>query len=365
MVLVPKIPYPRYSLLLFASWFAATSQSFVNICGCAGTKCEKRHFLTAFASPTSSSIQEQQLELSSGVKMQIMSSLPENYHPNKPPILFLHGSFHGAWCWTEQFFPYFASKGYPVIAPSWRGTGGTYAGDGVKKVRIMEHVADLKCVMDRLTEIVPLDGNSKPPVVVAHSFGGLAVMKALEEDPKLASRLSGIVMMCSVPPSGNGRMTMRYLRRSLIDSYKITVGFAMKRCLTNEDLCRQLFFGGTKKTLADGSIEDYGVSDADVQRFQQYFARDSVATIDILDLAKQLPSSKTVDGRAPFLNVLPACLVIGATDDFIVDKEGVEETAVYFGVERPIIVDSPHDIMLGGKWENAAQELSKWLEMNF
>ncbi len=350
-----------YCCLLF-SWLPQCN-SFITV-SCDGWRnCEKRKFSASFGSV--SSVQEQRIDLASGTRMQIMTLLPEDYQRNKPPLLFLHGSFHGAWCWTEKFFPYFASKGHPVIALSWRGTDGTYAGDGVKKVKIMEHVDDWRCVVDRFPEIAGLDSNWKPPVVIAHSFGGLAVMKALEEDPTMTSKLSGIVMMCSVPPSGNGKMTMRYLRRSLMDSYKITIGFAMKRCLKNEDLCRQLFFGGSKKVLPDGSIDDYGVSDDDIKRFQQYFARDSKATIDILDLSKKLPSLQAIDGRAPFVNELPPCMVLGATGDFIVDKEGVDETATYFGVDRPVIVDSPHDVMLGGKWENAAKELSCWLQTNF
>ena len=295
--------------------------------------------------------------------MQIISVLPDKKNTKtKRPILFLHGSFHGAWCWTEKFFPYFASKGHPLVALSWRGTGGTYAGEGVKKVKIEDHVADLRCVVDILPEILATGTALQEPIVVAHSFGGLAVMKGLEEDPEFATRLGGIVMMCSVPPSGNGKMTMRYLRRSLIDSYKITVGFAMKRCIQNEDLCRQLFFGGRKQILADGSVDDFGVSDDDVECYQAYFKRDSEATIDLLDLSKKLPSKNTLDGRAPFADELPPCLVMGAAHDFIVDREGVDETARYFGVGMPIIIDSPHDVMLGAKWKNAAGELAKWIE---
>lgn len=346
-----------HSLFVICSAFAPLGYGDTGVVG------DGHGVLNASVSPEfSTSIKERHVELSSGARMQILSLLPDNYPTDKPPIIFVHGSFHGAWCWAEKFFGHFASQGYPVIAPSWRGTGGTYAGDGVKKVKIMEHVADFKCLLNQLREIASLDSSSKPPVVVAHSFGGLAVMKALEDDPTICSKISGIVMMCSVPPSGNGKMTMRYLKRSLVDSYKITVGFAMKRCLQNEDLCRQLFFGGSKKVFPDGSIEDYGVSDADVKRFQEYFARDSAATIDLLDLAKKLPSQRVVNGRAPFVDALPPCLVIGAIDDFIVDKEGVAETATYFGVARPIMVDSPHDVMLGSKWKHAAEELSRWLK---
>ena len=54
-------------------------------------------------------------------------------------------------------------------------------------------------------------------------------------------------------------------------------------------------------------------------------------------------------------------MVLGATRDFIVDSEGVEETARYFGVSSPIFVDSPHDVMLGRNWEYSAEALATWL----
>ncbi len=290
--------------------------------------------------------------------MLVESSKPKNL-TNKPPLLFLHGSFHGSWCWSEHFFPFFVERGFPVVAPNLRGTGGTKAGDGVKKVKIMEHVADFNAFLE---DVLPQLGYTDvKPIVVCHSFAGLAVMKYLEQNP--ATRFSGIVMMCSVPPSGNGKMTKRYLRRSLVDSWKITAGFAMKRVLKNDVLCRELFFGGKTKTREDGSIENYGLADDDILRYQAYFARDSDATIDLFDLATQLPSSATtLDGRALFVAQLPPCLVMGATDDMVVDRDGVTETAKYFGQDDFKLVDSPHDVMLGAKWQNAAIALHKWIE---
>ena len=302
-------------------------------------------------------------ELSSGVRMQVMSSLPKRKN-SKPPILFLHGSFHGSWCWAERFFPYFVNKGYAVVAPNWRGTAGCFAGEAVRKVKIMEHVADLQAV---LAQVLPsiLGQNKKMPVVVCHSFGGLALMKYLETHPEQAGELAGIITICSVPPSGNGKMTMRFLRKSWSASYKITVGFAMKKCITNGVLCRQLFFGGDKILRDDGSVEDFGVSDESLSRYQECFRRDSEATIDLLDLAKQLPSSVTTeDGKAPFVDRLPPCLVMGATDDFIVDREGYKETSTYFGLDDYTLVDSPHDVMLGAKWQNAADAVDKWVQEN-
>ena len=335
----------------------------------------------------------------------------------KPVLLFLHGSFHGAWCWAEHYLPYFTSdeQGYAAaVAVSWRGTGGTPAGEGVKKVKLLEHVDDLTCLLeddetplnDFLKRQCPVALDDTRPVLICHSFAGLAVMKYLEQRHAKSnenagmkggsSMIRGVVTFCSVPPSGNGKVTMRYLRRSLIDSWKITAGIAMKRCLHNARLCRQLFFGGDVVVVEEPQdygattttrvVDDHGLSDADIERFQSYFARDSTAVIDILDLSRHLPSKATnaQTGRALFLSDASAVssldgegnastvlsqlpvLVVGATQDFLVDQEALEETAQYFGLDGlPLLVDSPHDVMLGAKWRNGADALSSWLSQTF
>ncbi|CAB9518382.1 Alpha beta hydrolase [Seminavis robusta] len=310
-------------------------------------------------------LQEEQVDLSSGVSMKVLwsnSSKANNKKgPQLPPLIFLHGSFHGAWCWSERFFPYFVSLGYHVAALNWRGTGGTFAGEGVKKVKMEEHVQDLKAFLE---EFVPskLQSTELKPILISHSFGGLSIMKYLEKYPDKLQDIGGAVIMCSVPPSGNGRMTMRFLRRSLRASWKITAGLAMKKVIKDPALCRELFFGGAGN-------DDSGVSDNDVIRYMGYFHRDSEATIDLMDLAKRLPSAQIDDdGKALFLsspaasNGHPPFLVVGATEDFIVDQEGVDETAKYFGLEGPVMVDSPHDVMLGKKYQNAAEVIHQFVE---
>jgi len=63
-------------------------------------------------------------------------------------------------------------------------------------------------------------------------------------------------------------------------------------------------------------------------------------------LSKKLPSAHVDSyGKATFVEKLPSALVVGAEDDFIVDEEGIDETARYFGV-NPVFVDSPHDVRL-------------------
>ncbi|CAJ1946762.1 unnamed protein product [Cylindrotheca closterium] len=295
---------------------------------------------------------------------------------------------------------YFVERGYPVVALSLRGTGGTFAGEGVKKVKIDEHATDIQAFLGQVDSLLATkkakgSGNLSPfllqimdainpsdfsssnaetkPVLISHSFGGAVVMKYMEKYPSELSNLSGAITLCSVPPSGNGPMTIRFLSRSLVQSWKITAGFALKRCVENAELCRDLFFGGPKQIVqelkSDGSVEakvvnDYGVSDDDIARFQTYFQRDTEATIDVSDFVKNVPSKLwDKECRAPFVDQLPPCLVVGATRDFLVDREGVDETAKYFGV-KTTMVESPHDVMIGECWQNGADTIYEWLQSN-
>ena len=318
-----------------------------------GTPMTKR---MASKSARFASIIEAKIELSTGITAQVLSSKPSN-PTQQPPLVFVHGSFHAAWCWTEYYFPYFVELGYPVAALSLRGTGGTFAGPGIKKVKIEDHAKDLQAFLQQLSHIV--NSNTKP-VLISHSFGGLAVMKHLEMHDAAADDLSGVVTMCSVPPSGNGPMTLRYLRRSLVDAWKITAGFAMKKAIRDEGLCRDLFFGG--QVSPHGTKDDFGVSSQDVERYQSYFERDTEAIIDLGDLVQRLPSKQAIDGRAPHLKTFPPCLVVGANRDFIVDQVALEETSTYFGVDAPTIVDSPHDVMLGRNWKNGANAIDRFVQ---
>eukprot|EP00588_Corethron_pennatum_P004274 CAMPEP_0194283332 /NCGR_PEP_ID=MMETSP0169-20130528/25145_1 /TAXON_ID=218684 /ORGANISM="Corethron pennatum, Strain L29A3" /LENGTH=337 /DNA_ID=CAMNT_0039028905 /DNA_START=211 /DNA_END=1224 /DNA_ORIENTATION=- len=291
--------------------------------------------------------------------LQILSCRPattdsvSDNEKKKRPLLFLHGSFHSAWCYSERYLPYFASHGYDSYAYSFRGTGPSpvLGPDGkidgsITKVKIDEHVDDLASILETF---------DRRPVVVAHSFGGAVLMKYMEGRHRdgTGPEPSGIALLCSVPPSGNGKMTRRFLRRSLVASYRITVGFVAKKLTSDADLCRTLFF--------DGSVPP-----EDLTMYMGLYARDSSVTIDVVDFAKNKLPSLCADERgvAPWaMNAAlpPPRLVLGANKDYVVDKEGVEETGKFLDTDA-VWVNSPHDVMLGGKWEEGARAIRSWLE---
>ena len=157
-------------------------------------------------------------------------------------------------------------------------------------------------------------------------------------------------------------MTGRFLRRDFIAALKIVWGFVFKAACTIPWVAEELFF------------ED-GLDKKDLRRYMKHFQEDSRVGIDLQALADELPI-KNVDSRngkvrwvndmenSPSSTLPLPVLVIGAGKDFIVDREGVEETAKFLGVEPTFIEDAHHDLMLGPNWQNSAEVIEEWLLKN-
>jgi predicted alpha/beta-fold hydrolase len=106
------------------------------------------------------------LRLATGVDMQYQTvgALDEL---DKSPVVFIHGSFHGGWCWAESWMSLFAQRGFPCFAVSLRGTSATPQVGDATSVQLQEHVDDIASFVELA---VP---SSRPPILLGHSFGGM------------------------------------------------------------------------------------------------------------------------------------------------------------------------------------------------
>ena len=167
-----------------------------------------------------------------------------------PPILFIHGAFHSSWCWEENYIPFFLDKGYNCYAISLRGTSdtGLPPESKSKTIKISEHIADVGCVLQHIS----ISQNNNKVIIVAHSFGGLITMKLLENSA-LRSLVDTSVLLCSLPPSGNGPMSGRFMRRNFFSALKIVYAFVSKAVVRNKNICRKFFFGN-EDSLPDADL---------------------------------------------------------------------------------------------------------------
>src|SRR5690349_19995251 len=95
--------------------------------------------------------------------------------PCRTPVLFVHGGWHGAWCWDEHYLGYFAERGFPAYALSFRNHGKSLSAGAVRWLRGSDYVADLRQIVG---DIVRQSGRA--PVLVGHSMGGYVMQRYLE-----------------------------------------------------------------------------------------------------------------------------------------------------------------------------------------
>ncbi|KAH9306643.1 hypothetical protein KI387_011047, partial [Taxus chinensis] len=246
--------------------------------------------------------------LPSGMKMEVIvqrgmkDGLKENYC-RKSPIVFVHGSFHAAWCWALHWLPFFAEAGHDCYAISLLGQGESDVPLGSVAGTLQTHARDIAHFIRY--EI------SVPPILVGHSFGGLIVqfylsymniemssnkVEGLEESYPI---LAAAVLVCSVPPTGNSGLVWRYLLSKPLAAFKITLSLATKAFSTSVSLCRETFFS-------------QDIPDLQVERYQELLKNSSVVPLfDLRKLNASLPVSPPPKGALPVL-------VMGAADDFIV-----------------------------------------------
>ncbi|MFN8469805.1 MAG: alpha/beta fold hydrolase [Caldilineaceae bacterium] len=258
------------------------------------------------------------------MNLEVITCEPEG-PPHATPILFVHGMWHAAWCWAENFLPFFAQNGYQASALSLRGHGKS---EGRKRLRwntLADYVADVADVAARF---------ATPPILVGTSMGGMVVQKYLESHPTPAAVLLG-----SGPPGGVIPATLRTFRRQPLAFVKANLTLSMYPVVGTPQLAREALFSSAvpeKQTL-----EYYG-------RLQDESYR---AYLDMLGL--NLPRSRKI--KTPML-------VLGSAGDAIVSVGDVETTARAYGVKAEIFGGMGHDTMLEPRWREVAERMLAWFQ---
>lgn len=275
-----------------------------------------------------------------------------------PLLIFIHGSLHGSWCWEEHWMPRLAHEGIETAALNLRGTSGApvpadYNG-GRQVVSLADHVEDILAVTEALAE----ESGGRGVAIVGHSFGGLMLMKMMEKRAaqNLAGKESGIRgvgFLCAVPPVGNSPMVSRLLFQKPRLAWKITWGLAAKAVLRDVGLCRDVFM-------------DAAMPDETVERYMKKLEADGQYSLDLKEVDANLPVAAAAKGKAAWLPLFQragSVLVIGASEDAIVDQPGLDATGEFLSVPPQVLDGVAHDLMLDSrKWEDGAKLVKDWVE---
>lgn len=242
-----------------------------------------------------------------------------------PPILFIHGGFHGAWCWADHFMPWFSSHGFDCHAISYRDHGESARTGRHGEWRLKDYVDDVRWAAAQLPE---------KPILVGHSLGGSIAQKLAKEGGYPA-----LILLAPSPIGGSNRAALRML---------FTFPGPMFRSLTTGDL-----------TAAIPAFLSFFVS-ADLPEAE----RDRIAArCSGLSSLKAANDAFYLDCPEPEDLGIPVLVASGMKDWSIPQYKNARLANAYGG--EHIVVPTAHDIMCDTHWQSAADQILDWLEPNF
>lgn len=239
-----------------------------------------------------------------------------------PPLLFVHGGYHGAWCWKEHFLPYFSEKGFHVYALSFRGHGASEGREQLNSYSLDDYRDDVLKVLEQL---------DKKPVLIGHSIGGAVVQKVLHLHPE---KIQAVVLMSSLPPYGFIPDFLRIVlfhnqdanRLYLYDQGKSTE-FPIKLFLSQE--------------FPTGHLPDF------INLIQPESAK---ARGEFFHRVVPRPEKRTVP-----------MLVIGSKKDRVISACSTKRVAKIYQTEPVIFSNLCHDMMLDPNWRTVADWIITFL----
>ena len=260
------------------------------------------------------------------MRLELISHIPQS-PTHQTPILFLHGAWHGAWCWEDNFLPYFAQQGYSVHAMSLRGHGLSEGRNRLRWFSVEDYITDLVQVVKSLPA---------PPVIVGHSFGGFILQKYLEDYDAPAA-----VLVAPAPARGGIKFALRTLRSSPVEVLRSTVALSPYVLVNTVERAHAIFFSSA---MPRDQVEKH------FARLQEESFR---AYLDFMLFA--LPDIHRIRERGT-----PTLLLAGASDTIIPLPE-LEALGKHYNADVTILPDTAHDVMLEATWQVAADRIMAWL----
>jgi pimeloyl-ACP methyl ester carboxylesterase len=256
-------------------------------------------------------------------QLEVLVERPESSQ-QPTPLLFVHGMWHGAWCWQEHFLPYFAQHGYESYALSLQGHGKSTSQKPLRSISLADYVSDLSYVVNEMPT---------PPVLIGHSMGGMIVQKYLETHQAPAA-----VLLAPVPTVGLLPTTIRFALRRPGAFIKINLKQSLFPVIGTPKHCKEFLFSDN---MPDDLVEKYYSLMQD-ESYRAYL--DMV----ILNLARPK-------------RVKTPLLVLGAENDAAISIRENERTAKAYGTQAEIFPNMAHDMMLEADWQKVADRILEWL----
>lgn len=254
-----------------------------------------------------------------------LGGFPARVPGRHAPLLFVHGGYTHAACWTRHFIPYFQARGFDCHALDLSGHGASEGRDHLDAYSLEDYTMD---VADAVAALAKL------PVLIGHSMGALLVQRHLER-----GRAAGLALLAPVPPSG-------------------TAGSAMRLAFTSPD-----FFSALSEVLGPAP-SDHALEVLARIYFSPAMERRAVAAL--LPLVQPESRRAVMEMLTPDFwgaharPALPA-IVMGGSEDAVFPASLLRFSASPWHARLEVVPGAGHMLMLDPQWEDAAERLHAWL----
>ncbi|WP_419709658.1 alpha/beta hydrolase [Pseudomonas sp. NFX224] len=247
---------------------------------------------------------------------------------SKGTIIFVHGVCHSAWCWLENYAPFFADNGWNSYALSLRGHGQSQGRDQLDQFGLSDYVSDVLSVVNELEE---------PPIVIGHSMGGAITQLLMTQFPE---KIAGAVLLASMPPgTPDPWERLRLLR------YPTGV-LALFRLINQKPV--------SASGVAKSPFFSNRISKEKASGYLEHLQTESRRALS------ELSKFQTAGGAQPF-----PLLVLGSRQDLIFGNGAIERTAKHYKTQATVLREGCHDLMLDPMWEQSAHCILDWLNSSF
>ncbi len=240
----------------------------------------------------------------------------------RPPIVLVHGAWHGAWCWNNVV--------KALEADGWSVTAVTLPGH--------DRPGDTGRIWNRMSSYIATVADAaaaaalsagRPAVLVGHSMGGYVVQRYLEQTDCALG-----VLVASVPLKGVAMTNIRILRRYPGETLRAAMTADYSFAVSSREHIRSLFF--RPETDEDVVVEA-----------ERQLQNESALAVDTMIVRWPRPSK-----------VSTPVVVIAATEDAVFTVDEQRALALAYDTELQLIEGSGHDLMLDDKWPKLVEAIA-------
>lgn len=239
----------------------------------------------------------------------------------KSPLILVHDLWTGGWCWS-QWATCFSNLGWECWAINFRGRVKGQSLEGIDRLTFDHCVEDLRRV---------IGAAGVAPVLVAHGMGGLAALKAGEQE-----RISGLILLSppypgDMPTAGARSLGLLRLKYFLL----LSLGWPIR--ITDRDF--------THYWLSSLPTELHGEILKDLVPESSHLVR------------------MLFQRKVPFMSVPQRypVLVLGGTEDPVVPMESVRSTAQWLGAQCREYPGHAHWMLGEEGWQEIVNDSHRWL----